>query len=76
MSTTWCLAMDAQQLRAMSRRLASDAEAATGSDVPRVRPDGRDDPDDLDVPDPWYGGPRRTTGAVLEIVERTTDDPR
>lgn len=29
--------------------------------------------DDLDVPDPWYGGPA-DYALVLEIVERTTDD--
>lgn len=65
-------------LLAMDRANLRDVCAAAGTEELRRRvllfrcfdPEASDG--DLEVPDPWYGGPRGFT-TVLDIVERTTD---
>lgn len=68
------LAMDSSNYRTITALAPGDADAG------RVRMfrefDPRRDPasaDDIDVPDPWYGGPD-DYALVLTIVERTTDE--
>jgi protein-tyrosine phosphatase len=67
------LAMDAGNFRDLVA-LAPDEEARDRIRMFREFDPQRDptDPDDLDVPDPWYGG-LDGFETVLDIVERTTD---
>ncbi len=63
------LVMDAANLRDVSYLADGDATRARALLFRSFDPEACDD---LEVPDPWYGGPADFE-AVLDMVERTTD---